>query len=137
MLQTSRADHYDWRNSHRVRLHRLTNARRGHGDVLLELSEDEDTSGDLAIKTVDLVDLNAKLMDIGLASICQCNHNDGTCDEMANELELARKIHPAEAARYKCTFHVDGLSRRRRHTEEVRSCMSVLNTDILHTCTGR
>jgi hypothetical protein len=41
-------------------------------------------------------------MDVGLASILQCEESDGTCDEMGRELApLAEEVWPEETLKYK------------------------------------
>ncbi|KAL7417282.1 hypothetical protein BDY24DRAFT_412029 [Mrakia frigida] len=99
----SKRDDYNWRNSHRIRLHALANARRGHTDVLIE-----SPSRRIAMKRVQVRDLNEHLMDVGISSIGQCSEEDGTCAVMRKEIQLAGVVFPHETLQYRYAFDIDG-----------------------------
>lgn len=113
---------YNWRNSHRIRLHALTNAKRGKKDVLVETKGGKEVE----MRRFEVGDLNEHLMDVGLSSIGQCKEEDGTCecdsrawsasgravethlllyfvagDAMRKEIQLAGVVFPHDALLYR------------------------------------
>lgn len=90
---------YDWRKSHRPRLHLMMQAEEGDAEIWLKRGRE------WAPETWSVKKLNEEYMDVGLAGKPhQCNVADGTCDEMASEIKFKEKVTPEQAAAYKCEF---------------------------------
>ncbi|KAL7416434.1 hypothetical protein BDY24DRAFT_234134 [Mrakia frigida] len=100
---SKRADHYDWRNSHRPRLNFLANAVEGHVDVLVENSDQQ-----VSMQRFPVADLNEHLFDVGLIRVNQCSEDDGTCQEMRDEIQLADAVRPQDTLLYRYALDVDG-----------------------------
>lgn len=76
----SNRTNYDWHQSHRIRLHTLTNSQVGHANVLVEVPLARGEGTQLRLKRYELGELNERLMDVGLSKINQCRESDGTCE---------------------------------------------------------
>lgn len=76
--------HRDWRGSHRISLHNITNSRTSDPvQVLLERK-----AGILVKEAYPRKKLNERYMDVGLVGKpTQCG-NDGTCEEMEKEISF-------------------------------------------------
>lgn len=74
----------DWRKSHRIMLHNLTNAHEGDISVLVEDPE----TGLLKKETYGRHNLNAAYMDVGLVGTPTQCAKDGTCEEMARAINF-------------------------------------------------
>jgi hypothetical protein len=116
----SKRKNYDWRRSHRPRLHLLAQATEGKSDIWVKRKNEwEKESWSNGV-------LNQKYLDVGLTGKpnqvsrqrlklpsvrllylrSQCKQEDGTCDEMAGEINYKDRVTPEVAAKYKCELHV-------------------------------
>lgn len=88
---------YDWRKSHRPRLHLMMQQEEGDTEIWVKRGREWEP------EVWSVAKLNAEYMDVGLAGKPhQCNEADGTCAEMAAEIKFKDKVNPEDAARYKC-----------------------------------
>lgn len=93
----SKRKSYDWHKSHRPRLVLMANSNEGKRDIWVK------RNGMWQSETWPLAELNAHWMDVALsAEPHQCNKEDGTCEEMSNELTKKPRVNHDEAAKYKC-----------------------------------
>ncbi|WWC88904.1 uncharacterized protein L201_003819 [Kwoniella dendrophila CBS 6074] len=99
----SKRKDYTWHQSHRPRLALMTQEKKGLKDVWVKRGKDWDK------ESWSISRLNEAYMDIGLTGgPHQCKKEDGTCDEMANEIEFKDRVRPEDAAKYKYVFDIDG-----------------------------
>jgi hypothetical protein len=93
---------YDWRQSHRPRLHFFAQNTEGDSDVWVKRSTgwtQENWSHEI---------LNEHYIDVGFAGrVHQCD-KDGTCDEMVAEIKFKPRVDPREAIHYKYVLDIDG-----------------------------
>lgn len=92
---------YNWRNSHRPRLHLKLQNQTGESEIWVKRGRE------WVPEQWNNGELNKAYMDVGLTGKPhQCNQEDGTCDEMASEIVFKEKVTPEEAAKYK--YALDG-----------------------------
>ena len=103
-LQHNKKGGANWRNSHRERLHQLANDRTGGtADVLLPVG----STGEADLEVMPKRELGQFYMDVKLADgPWQCDGGDGTCSEMADEIEFAPKDNTERANEFKYVFDV-------------------------------
>ncbi len=109
---------YDWRRSHRPRLHLMMQNETGDAPVWVKRGRE------WSEESWSVAKLNEVYMDVGLAGkphqvgvlgrvSCvsingltygglQCKEEDGTCAEMASEIKFKDRVAPEDAAKYKC-----------------------------------
>lgn len=93
---------YNWRWSHRPRLHLFAQNQEGEARVWTKRKDGWN------LERWTRHELNEKYLDIGFAGrVHQCD-KDGTCDEMSKELIFKDRVLPAQAKAYKYVFDVDG-----------------------------
>lgn len=98
----SRFDAQNWRLSHRIRLHNITNFSGGEVPVLVE----DRATGVLSRKTFSRRELNDAYMDVGLVGPpIQC-HGNGTCDKMRDEIGFRPEVAASAGADYKFALDV-------------------------------
>jgi hypothetical protein len=120
----SRRNDFNWRNSHRIRLHTLTHDTEGQRDIYVKSRR----TGGWEMQTWQSGKLNEAYTDIGLTDgpmqvstadhTCgwltdnQCDKKDGTCEEMQEAIDWSQRVMPPVAAKYKCessiTFFAGG-----------------------------
>lgn len=94
---------YDWRRSHRPRLHLMMQNETGNVDIWIKHGRE------WAEEEWSTAKVNEYYMDVGLTGKPhQCNQADGTCDEMAKEIKFKDRVQPEDAAKYKYVLDVDG-----------------------------
>lgn len=93
---------FDWRLSHRPRLHFFANREDGESNVWVE------RDNQLFHETWSNQQLNKKYFDVGLSGRPHQCDPDGTCDEMAKEIKFAGRVEPESAIKYKYVLDVDG-----------------------------
>ncbi|WRT67552.1 uncharacterized protein IL334_004524 [Kwoniella shivajii] len=99
----SKRKDYTWHQSHRPRLALMTQAKEGLKNVWVKRGKEWDK------ESWGISKLNEAYMDVGLTGVPhQCKKEDGTCDEMANEIIFKDRVRPEEAAKYKYVFDIDG-----------------------------
>ncbi|KAL7410810.1 hypothetical protein BDY24DRAFT_398543 [Mrakia frigida] len=98
----------NWRNSHRIRLYSVTNTIEGNVDVLVESRNHFWSRTEVSRKRFDVRDLNGHLFNVGISNVIQCTEEDGTCEEMDEEIELADDLYPEDAAMYRYALDIDG-----------------------------
>lgn len=123
-------DDYNWRNSHRVRLHTITHAKEGERKIYVKSRR----TGQWEMQTWEAGKINEAYTDVGLANkpvqvstrfapygacepvvlIFKCNKEDGTCDEMFEQIDWSPGVGPLEAAKYKCELHVITQAKNRQ-----------------------
>lgn len=93
-----------WRESHRERLHFLANDKSTtYSSVLTPIGQ----TGEAQIQSYRLKDLGEYYMDAKLAGgHWQCNWDDGTCQEMENEIDFAEKDPAEKSNEFKYIFDV-------------------------------
>ncbi|WVQ80599.1 hypothetical protein IAT38_002704 [Cryptococcus sp. DSM 104549] len=94
---------YTWRQSHRPRLALKTQATEGTERVWVQRGKawEHEEWG--------VGELNEKYMDVGLTGVPhQCKKEDGTCQEMTDEIVWKDRVQPEQAAHYKYVFDIDG-----------------------------
>lgn len=114
-----------WRLSQRHRLHRFAQDKSdATATVLVDRGGNE---GGVVSETWRVKDLNAAWLDVGLSGkpnqvsyqslvsvimnftdFIKCNVEDGTCAEMAEEIDFLPILHKAASVKYKFVFDVDG-----------------------------
>jgi len=108
----SHRNDYNWRNSHRIRLHTLTHDIEGTRNISVKSHR----TGGWEIQTWQSSKLNEAYTDIGLTdgpmqvssdlgmfwTEVQCNKEDGTCEEMQEAIDWSPRVMPPVAAKYKC-----------------------------------
>jgi len=95
----SARDDYNWRNSHRIRLHTLTHDKKGHRELYVKSRR----TGGWEIQTWEAGKVNEAYMDVGLTDgPMQCNKEDGTCKEMQDAIDWSPRVQPQDAANFKC-----------------------------------
>lgn len=105
-LQHNKGNGAKWRQSHRERLHWLANDKTGK---VQEVLSPLDASGHAAMTRYSLRDLGQYYMDAKLIpGPWQCDQGDGTCDEMAAEIDFAGEAPMEEANQFKYILDVDG-----------------------------
>lgn len=88
-----------WRQSHRPRLALKTQATEGEEDVWVQRGKTWEK------ETWSVARLNEAYMDIGLTGgPHQCKKEDGTCDEMKQEIIFKDRVAPEDSAKYKCKY---------------------------------
>lgn len=94
---------YDWHESHRPRLHLFANRLDGFSEVWVKrgAGHGEGERGWVREKWSNR-ELNHHYLDVGLTAIHQCKEEDGTCAQMREEITLAPRVDPEDAAKYKC-----------------------------------
>lgn len=129
---------YDWRKTHRPRLHLMMQAEEGDAEIWLKRGRE------WAPETWSVKKLNAEYMDVGLmGKPHQCNQADGTCDEMASEIKFKDKVMPEQAAAYKCEtssqFRGDDLPLTilRAQTSWTSTVMAGARASIACSCPAR
>ncbi|KAJ9107286.1 hypothetical protein QFC21_000733 [Naganishia friedmannii] len=96
---------YNWRSQHRTRLALMAQNKTGEAEVWVN------RHGTWEPEYWNVQKLNDAYLDIGLTGKPhQCNQEDGTCDEMAAEIEFKDRVSPEKAADYK--FDGNGWSSR-------------------------
>ncbi|KAK4687168.1 hypothetical protein P7C73_g2946, partial [Tremellales sp. Uapishka_1] len=99
----SKRKNYDWRRSHRPRLHLMAQATEGQREIWAKRGKEWDRESWGNGK------LNEAYMDVGFTGKPhQCKQEDGTCDEMARELVFKDRVQPEQAAKFKYVLDVDG-----------------------------
>ncbi|WOO79458.1 Beta-1,2-xylosyltransferase 1 [Vanrija pseudolonga] len=93
---------FDWRLSHRPRLHFFANREDGETSVWVE------RDNQLLPEEWSNQQLNKKYFDIKLSGRPHQCDPDGTCDEMAKEIKFGSRVEPEEAIKYKYVLDVDG-----------------------------
>ncbi|KAL7423911.1 hypothetical protein Q5752_001496 [Cryptotrichosporon argae] len=93
-----------WRQSQRERLHFFANNNSdAEVDVLV------DRNGKLGLEPWSRATLNEAWMDIGLAGQpTQCSRSDGSCDDMAREINFMPPVPKEHAVSFKYVIDVDG-----------------------------
>lgn len=82
---------WNWRDSHRIRLHGLAHNLSLADDQVSVLVETKHEK--LRRKTFRRQELNDAYLDVGLISpAMQCDRLDGTCDDMEQEIEFVRPV---------------------------------------------
>ncbi|KAK4683682.1 hypothetical protein P7C73_g6549, partial [Tremellales sp. Uapishka_1] len=96
-----------WRQSQRERLHFLThNTSTSTVPVLADKSP---VGGKLGVEEWSRIELNEKWMDVGLSGgPVQCKKEDGSCDEMAKEIDFMTRVRKEDSLKYKFVVDVDG-----------------------------
>ncbi|GFZ45441.1 hypothetical protein JCM24511_03167 [Saitozyma sp. JCM 24511] len=121
----SKRKNYDWRNSHRQRLHLMAQATEGDQKVWVERGKDWE------LEAWNQGKLNEKYLDVGLAGKPhQCKQEDGTCDEMANEIHFKDRVRPEDSATFKYVLDVDGNGWSSRYHRLMLSGSAVVKTTI-------
>lgn len=122
--KASRPD-YDWRTSHRPRLHLFGQRTEGEAKVWVKR---DDRRWDQ--ETFSISELNDRYLDVGLAGkVHQCDH-DGTCEEMEKEIIFKDRVEPRDAAAYKYVIDVDGNGWSSRYHRLLASGSVVIKTTI-------
>lgn len=118
----------NWRHSHRERLHFLANDRTS--DTIDVLSPTGST-GETVINSFPLRGLGQYYMNAKLiAGPWQCNQEDGTCDEMRDEIEFAEEATWEESNNYKYILDIDGNAWSSRFTRLMASFNMVIKSTI-------
>lgn len=93
-----------WRQSHRERLHFLANDRtNANQEVLAAIG----TTGESELARYPKKELGEYYMDVKLSGgHWQCDWDDGTCEEMNNEIEWAEKDPGERSNEFKYVFDV-------------------------------
>lgn len=105
----SKRKDFNWRNSHRVRLHQITHDQEGSREIYVKSRR----SGTWEKQIWEAKILNDAYTDIGLTdgpmqvghietALIQCNKEDGTCQEMLDGIDWSPRVEPKVAANYKC-----------------------------------
>ncbi|TXT06117.1 hypothetical protein VHUM_03590 [Vanrija humicola] len=115
---------FDWRLSHRPRLHFLANRKDGDSNIWVERDKQ------LYHETWSNDELNQNYFDISLAGRPHQCDNDGTCEEMAKEIRFAGRVEPEEAIKYKYVIDVDGNGWSSRYHRLLASGSVVLKSTI-------
>ena len=98
---------YDWRESHRPRLHLIA---QSNSSEKVEIWVKKGSTGGSGgggggfweREKWRIGDLNRFWLDVGLTGVHQCKEADGTCAEMKREIKLAARVDSTQAAKYKC-----------------------------------
>lgn len=97
-----------WRQSHRERLHFLANDKTSANQEILSPIGN---TGAVEYARYPMKELGEYYMDVKLAGgHWQCDGEDGTCDEMNNEIEWAEKDPGEKSNEFKYVFDVSGFS---------------------------
>ncbi len=98
---------YNWRSSHRPRLHNFANNNTEESsEIWLKKGREWEP------ETWSTKELGKAYFDIGLTGKPhQCNVEDGTCAEMAEEIEFKERVSPEDAALYKYALDGEFISR--------------------------
>lgn len=116
---------YDWRKSHRTRLHLF--AQRMDGNVPVWVKRENGW----VQEDIPRLDLNTRYLDIGLVNKpVQCDKADGTCEVMANEIVFKDRVEPKAAKAYQYVIDVDGNGWSSRYHRLLASGSVVLKTTI-------
>ncbi|ORX41228.1 glycosyl transferase family 90-domain-containing protein [Kockovaella imperatae] len=103
---------YDWHNSHRIRLHRLTHDK--DGDIGIYVKGRRTNTWEWQTWQKEMI--NKAYMDIGLVDGAhQCDKKDGSCDAINHEIDWMPRMDPEQAVKYKCEidlFDGNGWSSR-------------------------
>ncbi|XAO24787.1 hypothetical protein I312_103593 [Cryptococcus bacillisporus CA1280] len=114
-----------WRQSHRPRLALKTQATEGEEDVWVQRGKTWEK------ETWSVARLNEAYMDIGLTGgPHQCKKEDGTCDEMKQEIIFKDRVAPEDSAKYKYVFDIDGNGWSSRFHRLIMSGSVVLKATI-------
>lgn len=99
----SKRKDYTWHQSHRPRLALMTqDGQVGEKQIWVKARGRTD-GGAWNKESWSINRLNEAYMDIGLTGgPHQCKKEDGTCDEMAKEIQFKDRVRPEDAAKYKC-----------------------------------
>ncbi|KAL7423567.1 hypothetical protein Q5752_001147 [Cryptotrichosporon argae] len=117
---------YNWRNSHRIRLHTKTHETEGESLVLIQGDD-----GGWRHRAFRNEMLNRAYMDIGLTGgPKQCNKDDGTCDALAEAIDFADRVNSDVAATYKYAIDVDGNGWSARYQRLLLSGAVVLKSTV-------
>ncbi|WWD04614.1 hypothetical protein V865_002685 [Kwoniella europaea PYCC6329] len=105
----SKRKDYTWHQSHRPRLALMTqDGQVGEKQIWVKARGRTD-GGAWNKESWSINRLNEAYMDIGLTGgPHQCKKEDGTCDEMAKEIQFKDRVRPEDAAKYKYVFDIDG-----------------------------
>ncbi|BEJ13145.1 hypothetical protein CspHIS471_0303190 [Cutaneotrichosporon sp. HIS471] len=116
---------YDWRHSHRPRLHLFANNGTGEARVWVRSGEGWEQ------KSFRRADLNEKYLDVGLAGkATQCNEDDGTCGEMNSEIAFKGRVSSEDAKKYAYVLDTDGNGWSSRFHRLLSSGSVVIKTTI-------
>ncbi|GMK57357.1 hypothetical protein CspeluHIS016_0401910 [Cutaneotrichosporon spelunceum] len=97
-----------WRHSHRWRLHRFANSAMGERDVLVPRARNGSSFG-WATERLDAAAVSKWFFNMQLAGKpIQCDEDDGTCDEMEEEITWAKFDPPKAARASKFLLDIDG-----------------------------
>ncbi|KAK1922899.1 glycosyl transferase family 90-domain-containing protein [Papiliotrema laurentii] len=101
----SHRDDFNWRNSHRVRLHRMTHEKEGSKEIYVKSRR----TGGWELQRWETKTINEAYTDVGLTDgPMQCSKEDGTCQEMQEQIDWSPRVEPSIAAKYKYVIDVDG-----------------------------
>jgi beta-1,2-xylosyltransferase len=117
-----------WRQSHRERLHWLANDKTSKvHNVLAPVGK----TGEAQVISYPLRSLGQYYMNAKLITgPWQCNEGDGTCKEMANEIEFAGESSWEESNQYKYIIDVDGNAWSSRFTRLMASLNVVIKSTV-------
>ncbi|KIR60323.1 hypothetical protein I314_03614 [Cryptococcus bacillisporus CA1873] len=122
---SKRPDGHTWRQSHRPRLALKTQATEGEDDVWVQRGKMWEK------ETWSVARLNEAYMDVGLTGgPHQCKKEDGTCDEMEQEIIFKDRVAPEDSAKYKYVFDIDGNGWSSRFHRLIMSGSVVLKATI-------
>ncbi|AAW43180.1 hypothetical protein CNBD0460 [Cryptococcus deneoformans B-3501A] len=114
-----------WRQSHRPRLALKTQATEVEEEVWVQRGKMWEK------ETWSVARLNKAYMDVGLTGgPHQCKKEDGTCDEMEQEIIFKDRVAPEDSAKYKYVFDIDGNGWSSRFHRLIMSGSVVLKATI-------
>jgi beta-1,2-xylosyltransferase len=117
-----------WRQSHRERLHWLAN---DESTKMLDVLSPSGSAGETQLVSYPLRSLGQYYMDAKLiGGPWQCDRGDGTCDEMAAEIEFAGEATWQESNQYKYIIDVDGNAWSSRFTRLMSSLNVVIKSTV-------
>lgn len=122
--QKKHRETYDWRNSHRPRLHLFANNGTGEARVWVR------TPAGWEQKAYSKAELNEAYLDVGLAGkVAQCDE-DGTCEQMKAAIAMKDHVKPEDAKKYAYVLDTDGNGWSSRFHRLLSSGSVVVKTTI-------
>lgn len=99
----------EWRDAHRTRMHFLGKNKNGKVELLQEHDPEEDSSGDLFLKSYPRQEVVEKYLDVGLVPpLIQCERPQDFCDDVTQEIGFLPEVSQSRGQDAKIQMDLDG-----------------------------